>query len=62
VGYLAGTNAWRNSFNRLQRFYERREDVIGEVEERADAIITLRRLIREASTRYRWDNGPARQP
>jgi hypothetical protein len=51
-----------NSFNRLQRCYERREDVIGAFFDLADAIITLRRLTREAWTRYRWDNRPARRP
>jgi hypothetical protein len=28
----------------------------------ADAIITLRRLIREAWTLYRWDTRPAKRP
>jgi hypothetical protein len=28
----------------------------------ADAIITVRRLIREAWTFYRWDNRPAKRP
>ena len=60
--HVERTNAWHNSFNRLQRSYERREDVIGAFFARADAIITLRRLIREAWTRYRWDNRPARRP
>ena len=44
------TNAWHNSFNRLQRCYERNEDVIDAFFDLADAIITVRRLIREAST------------
>jgi IS5 family transposase len=48
------TNAWHNAFNRLQRCYERREDVI-------DAI-TVRSLIRQAWTTYRWDSRPARRP
>jgi hypothetical protein len=56
------TNAWHNSFNRLQRCYERNEDVIDAFYDLADAIITVRRLIREAWTLYRWDSRPARRP
>jgi transposase len=56
------TNAWHNSFNRLQRCYERNEDVIDAFFDLADAIITVRRLIREAWTLYRWDSRPARRP
>jgi hypothetical protein len=56
------TNAWHNSFNRLQRCYERNEDVIDAFFDLADAIITVRRLIREAWTLYRWDGRPARRP
>jgi transposase len=55
-------NAWHNSFNRLQRCYERDEDVIDAFFDLADAIITARRLIREAWTLYRWDGRPARRP
>ena len=60
--HVERTNAWHNGFNRLQRCYERREDVIDAFFDLADAIITLRRLIREAWTRYRWDDRPARRP
>jgi IS5 family transposase len=56
------TNAWHNSFNRLQRCYERNEDVIDAFFDLADAIITVRRLIRESWTLYRWDSRPARRP
>ena len=42
------TNAWHNAFNRLQRCYERREDVIDAFFDLADAIITVRSLIRQA--------------
>ncbi len=38
------------------------EDVIGAFFDLADAIITVRRLIREAWILYRWDNRPARRP
>ena len=56
------TNSWHNNFNRLQRCYERNEDVIDAFFDLADAIITLRRLIREAWTLYRWDTRPAKRP
>lgn len=56
------TNAWHNGFNRLQRCYERHEDVINAFFDLADIIITLRRLIREAWTLYRWDTRPAKRP
>lgn len=56
------TNAWHNAFNRLQRCYERDEQVIDAFFDLADAIITLRRLIREAWTLYRWDTRPAKRP
>ena len=60
--HVERTNAWHNSFNRLQRCYERREDVIDAFFDLADAIITVRRLIRQAWTLYRWDSRPARRP
>ena len=56
------TNAWHNAFSRLQRCYERREDVIDAFFDLADAIITVRSLIRQAWTTYRWDSRPARRP
>jgi transposase len=55
-------NAWHNAFNRLQRCYERRENVIDAFFDLADAIITVRSLIRQAWTTYRWDGRPARRP
>ncbi len=55
-------NAWHNAFNRLQRCYERRETVIDAFFDLADAIITVRSLIRQAWTLYRWDGRPARRP
>jgi hypothetical protein len=60
--HVERTNAWHNNFNRLQRCYERREEVIGAFFDLADTIITVRRLIREAWTLYRWDGRPARRP
>ena len=60
--HVERTNAWHNSFNRLQRCYERNEDVINAFFDLADAIITVRSLIRQAWTLYRWDSRPARRP
>jgi hypothetical protein len=54
------TNAWHNAFNRLQRCYERRENVIDAFFDLADTIITLRSLIRRAWTTHRWDNRPSK--
>ena len=56
------TNSWHNNFNKLQRCYERDEQVIDAFFDLADAIITLRRLIREAWTLYRWDTRPVKRP
>jgi transposase len=60
--HVERTNSWHNSFNRLQRCYERNEEVIDAFFDLADTIITLRRLIREAWTLYRWDTRPAKRP
>jgi transposase len=60
--HVERTNAWHNGFNRFQRCYERRERVIDAYFDLADAIITVRRLIRQAWTTHRWDTRPARRP
>ena len=60
--HVERTNSWHNNFNKLQRCYERNEEVIDAFFDLADAIITVRRLIREAWTLYRWDDRPARRP
>jgi IS5 family transposase len=57
--HVERTNAWHNAFNRLQRCYERREEVIDAFFDLADAIITVRSLIRQARPAYRWDTRPA---
>jgi transposase len=56
------TNSWHNGFNRLQRCYERKEDVIDAFFDLADAIITVRSMIRQSWTLYRWDGRPSRRP
>jgi transposase len=60
--YVERTNSWHNAFNRLQRCYERRETVIHALFDLADAIITVRSLIRHAWTTHRWDTRPNRRP
>ena len=40
--HVERTNSWHNNFNRLQRCYERDEEVIDAFFDLADAIITLR--------------------
>ena len=60
--HVERTNAWHNAFNRLQRCYERVERVIDAFFDLADSIITLRSLIRQAWTRYRWNTRPTRRP
>ena len=60
--HVERTNAWHNTFNRLQRCYERREAVVDAFFDLADAIITIRSLIRRAWTSHRWDTRPARRP
>lgn len=60
--HVERTNSWHNAFNRLQRWYERREAVIDAFFDLADAIITVRALIRRAWTLYRWDTRPRKRP
>lgn len=57
------TNSWHTrGFRKLQICTEVRTRVIDAFIALAAAIITTRRLIREAWTRYRWDTRPARKP
>ena len=56
--HVERTNAWHNGFNRLQRCYERNEDVIDAFFDLADTIITVRSLIRQAWVTHRWDTRP----
>jgi transposase len=59
--HVERTNAWHNAFNRLQRCYERRAAVVDAFFDLADAIITVRRLIRRAWITHRWDTRPTRR-
>jgi hypothetical protein len=55
-------NSWHDAFNRLQRCYERREDVIDAFFDLAETIITVCSLIRQARITCRGDGRPARRP
>jgi transposase len=56
------TNARGNQFHKIARCTERREEVIDACLSLAHAVITLRRLIRQAWTLYRRDARPKRRP
>lgn len=60
--HVERTNAWHNAFNRFQHCYERRARVVDAFLDLADAIITVRSLIRKAWTTYRWEERPRRRP
>ncbi|MGP4091483.1 IS5 family transposase [Streptomyces sp. KR55] len=60
--HVERTHAWQNAFHRLARCYERRATVIDAFFDLADAIITVRSLIRRAWTTHRWDDRPTRRP
>ena len=57
------TNSWHNrGFRKLAICTEVRTRVIDAFIALANAIIIVRRLIREGWTRYRWDGRPDRKP
>jgi transposase len=56
------TNSWHNAHKKLLWCTERRGRVIDFWVAFSDVIIIVRRLIREAWSRYRWEGRPSRQP
>ena len=57
------TNSWHNrGFKKLQLCTERRARVVEAFIALANAVIIVRRLIRQAWTSYRWETRPARRP
>lgn len=57
------TNSWHNrGFKKLQVCTERRIRVIEAFISLANAVIVLRRLVREARCTYRWETRPTQQP
>jgi hypothetical protein len=56
------TNSWHNAHKKLVWCTERRGRVIDFWVAFSEAIIILRRLVREAWSRYRWEGRPSRRP
>jgi Transposase DDE domain len=56
------TNSWNNAHKKLVWCTERRGRVIDFWIAFSNIVIVVRRLIREAWTRYRWDGRPCRRP
>lgn len=56
------TNAWQNAFKKLLWCTERRQRVVDFYLAFANVVITVRRLLRTAWSRYRWDSRPVRRP
>jgi hypothetical protein len=56
------TNSWNNAHKKLVWCTERRGPVIDFWVAFSEVVIVVRRLIREAWTRYRWDTRPPRRP
>ena len=52
------THSWMNGFGKLRRCTERSGIVVDFYLLLAAAVVTTRRLINEARTRFRWDNRP----
>ena len=52
------THSWMNGFGKLRRCTERSGIVVDFYLFLAAAVVTTRRLINEARTRFRWDNRP----
>ena len=56
------TNSWHNAHKKLVWCTERRARVVDFWIVFSNVVITVRRLIREAWTRYRWEDRPRRRP
>ena len=56
------TNSWHNAHKKLVWCTERRGRVIDFWIAFSEVVIVVRRLIREAWTRYRWERRPQRRP
>jgi transposase len=56
------TNSWHNAHKKLAWCTEREDRVIGFWISFSNVIIIVRRLIREAWSRYRWEGRPSRKP
>jgi hypothetical protein len=56
------TNSWHNAHKKLVWCTEREGRVIDFWVAFSDVVIIVRRLIREAWSRYRWESRPSRRP
>ena len=56
------TNSWHNAHKKLVWCTERRAPVIDFWIAFSNVVIVVRRLIRKAWTRYRWEGRPSRRP
>ena len=56
------TNSWHNAHKKLMWCTEREGRVIDFWVAFSDVVIIVRRLIREAWSRYRWETRPSRRP
>jgi hypothetical protein len=56
------TNSWQNAHKKLACCTERRGRVVDFWMALSDAVIIVRRLVREGWTRYRWERRPSRRP
>ena len=56
------TNSWHNAYKKLVWCTERRGEVIDFWVAFSEVVIIVRRLIREAWSRYRWESRPSRRP
>jgi hypothetical protein len=52
------TNAWMNGYGKIRRMTERSGQVVDFYLYLAAALVTLRQLIQQARTSYRWDTRP----
>ncbi|SOR82019.1 hypothetical protein SCNRRL3882_5471 [Streptomyces chartreusis NRRL 3882] len=51
-------HSWMNGYGKLRRCTDRNGAVVGSCLYLAAALVTLRMVIRHATTRYRWDGRP----
>ena len=52
------THSWMNGYGKLRRGTERNPRVVDFYLYLAAALVTIRQLIQQARTRYRWDTRP----
>ncbi|WP_240167555.1 IS5 family transposase [Streptomyces noursei] len=57
-GVVERTHSWMNGYGKLRRCTEKNSTIVDFYLHLAAALVTLRRLIRRATTRYRWDGRP----